>query len=85
MSLWYTHKVLTMCPRIFILEGIFTIFISFFVFWLVPHFPEKTKILNPTDKAHLLHKLKMDKGDQKLSLKSVNWVKVLTDYRIWFP
>ncbi|KAF2278845.1 MFS general substrate transporter [Westerdykella ornata] len=70
---------------IFIIEGLFTIFISFFVFLLVPDFPEKTKILSPKEKAHLLQKLRLDKGDQKLDLKSVNWFKVLSDYKIWFP
>lgn len=67
------------------MEGIFTIFISFFVFIFVPDFPEKTKILSPAEKAHLLQKLHQDKGDQKLTLKSVNWFKVLGDYKIWFP
>ncbi|KAF2469999.1 MFS general substrate transporter [Lindgomyces ingoldianus] len=60
---------------IFILEGIFTIFISFFVFAIVPDFPEKTKFLSAAEKEHLLDKLHRDKGDQKLDLKSVNWVK----------
>jgi MFS family permease len=70
---------------IFILEGIGTIGISFIVFLLVPNFPEKTKILSPADKAHLLEKLRRDRGDQKLDLKSVNWVKTLFDYKILFP
>lgn len=70
---------------IFILEGTFTIAISFLVFLLVPNFPEKTTILSGAEKAHLLEKLKHDKGNQKLDLKSVNWIKVLSDYRIWFP
>lgn len=74
-----------MRTRIFIIEGLFTIFLSFFVFLLVPNFPENTKILSPEEKAHLLHKLRVDKGDQKLDLKSVDWVKVLSDYKIWFP
>ncbi|KAF2269955.1 MFS general substrate transporter [Lojkania enalia] len=70
---------------IFIIEGILTIFISFFVFLFVPDFPEKTKILSPAEKEHLLEKLHSDKGDQKLDIRSVNWVKVLSDYKIWFP
>ncbi|ORY07016.1 major facilitator superfamily domain-containing protein [Clohesyomyces aquaticus] len=70
---------------IFILEGILTIFISFWVFLLVPDFPENVKFLKPEQKAHLLTKLRADKGNQKLDIKSVNWVKVLGDYRIWLP
>lgn len=58
---------------------------SFFVFIFVPDFPENTKLLKPEEKAHLLKKLHEDKGDQKLDLKSVNWVKILSDYKIWFP
>ncbi|KAF2658652.1 MFS general substrate transporter, partial [Lophiostoma macrostomum CBS 122681] len=70
---------------IFIIEGIITIFISFFIFVFVPNFPHETNILNPSEKEHLLLKLRQDRGDQKLSLRSINWVKVLTDYKIWFP
>ncbi|KAF2740281.1 MFS general substrate transporter [Polyplosphaeria fusca] len=70
---------------IFIIEGIFTIVISFFVFAFVPDFPEKTKILSGAEKEHLLMKLRADKGDQKLDIRSVNWFKVLGDYRIWGP
>lgn len=76
---------ITDLSRIFIIEGIFTILISFFVFILVPDFPERTKILAPEEKEDLLWRLREDKGDQKLDLKSVNWFKVLTDYKIWFP
>ncbi|KAF2710158.1 MFS general substrate transporter [Pleomassaria siparia CBS 279.74] len=59
---------------IFILEGIFTIIMSFLVCILVPDFPERTTILSSAEKAHLLAKLRADKGDQKLSIKSVNWL-----------
>lgn len=71
--------------RIFIIEGCLTIFISFFLFFFVPNFPQDSNILSPSEKEHLLLKLRQDKGDQKLSLKGVNWIKVLTDYKIWLP
>ncbi|KAF2748700.1 MFS general substrate transporter [Sporormia fimetaria CBS 119925] len=70
---------------IFIIEGILTILLSLFVFLFVPDFPEKTKILTPDEKAHLLQKLHDDKGAQKLDLKSIDWLKVLGDWKIWFP
>ncbi|KAF2122887.1 major facilitator superfamily domain-containing protein [Lophiotrema nucula] len=70
---------------IFIIEGLLTIFISFFIFIFVPNFPEKTKILSGPEKAHLLEKLRADKGDQKLDIRSVNWFKTIFDYRIWVP
>jgi MFS family permease len=70
---------------IFIIEGLGTIAISFLVMMFVPNFPEKTQILSGAEKEHLLEKLRRDKGDQKLSVKSVNWLPILTDYKIWLP
>lgn len=70
---------------IFILEGIFTIAISFLIFIFVPDFPERSTFLTPMEKTDLLEKLRRDKGDQKLDLKSVDWVKTIGDYKIWFP
>lgn len=70
---------------IFIIEGLFTILISGLVYLFVPDFPEKTKILNAGEREHLLAVLNQDKGDQKLDFRKVNWVKTLTDYKIWFP
>lgn len=70
---------------IFIVEGFITIFVSFFVFLFVPGFPEKSNILSAPEREHLLAVLHQDKGDQKLNLKNVSWIKTLFDYKIWFP
>ena len=70
---------------IFILEGVITIAISLLVFILVPDFPERTKILNATEKEHLLETLRRDKGDSKIDIKGTNWLKVICDYKILFP
>jgi hypothetical protein len=67
------------------LEGIITIVVSFLVFLLVPDFPERTKILSASEKAHLLETLRLDKGDSKIDLKGTNWLKVICDYKILFP
>jgi hypothetical protein len=74
-----------MCRWIFILEGLFTVIISFLVFLLVPDFPEHTKILTLSEKEHLLATLRLDKGDQKIDVKGTNWLKVICDYKILFP
>ena len=73
------------CRWIFIIEGLVTIIISFFVFVFVPDFPERTMILDREEREHLLAVLREDKGNQKLDLKKVNWMKTLLDYKIWFP
>jgi hypothetical protein len=54
-------------------------------FWLVPDFPEHTKILTASEKEHLLETLRLDKGDQKIDVKGTNWLKVIFDYKIIFP
>lgn len=70
---------------IFLLEGLFTISVSSLVFLFIPDFPERTNTLTADEKAHLLDNLRRDKGDQKRDMKSVNWLKTIFDYKIWFP
>ncbi|KAF2126743.1 MFS general substrate transporter [Dothidotthia symphoricarpi CBS 119687] len=70
---------------IFLLEGILTISICPLVYLLIPDFPEKSNFLTAEEKTHLLNCLRHDKGDQKLDIRSVNWIKTVFDYRIWFP
>lgn len=70
---------------IFILEGLATVAISFPAFFFVPDYPEKTKILSGAEKEHLLKKLRHDRGHQKLSFRSVDWLAVFSDWRIWLP
>jgi len=64
---------------IFIIEGLLTLIVSVFVFMFMPNFPEKSSFLSDTERQHLLALLRQDKGDQKLDLRRVNWLKTLTD------
>jgi sugar phosphate permease len=70
---------------IFIIEGIITIAIGFLVVLLVPDFPEKATFITPDERDRLVAKLRADKGPEKLDLKNIPWLKILIDYRIWFP
>jgi len=70
---------------IFIIEGLITIFISFFVMLIVPDWPERTTFITPDERARLLDQLHADKGDEKLDLKRVPWAQILLDYKIWLP
>ncbi|KAF3009856.1 hypothetical protein E8E13_010577 [Curvularia kusanoi] len=70
---------------IFIIEGLLTVIISVLVFMFMPDFPEKSSFLSLTERQHLLAVLQQDKGNQKLDFRRVNWLKTLTDYKIWFP
>jgi len=71
--------------RIFIIEGICTIFASFFVWLIVPDFPENATFLTDDERKCLQERLYADKGDQQLDLKAIPWLKILLDYKIWFP
>jgi MFS family permease len=68
---------------IFILEGIITIAISVLVFLVVPGFPQESLFLTDEERARLLRRLQMDRGDEKNDIEKVKWLKVLTDYKIW--
>lgn len=74
-----------MMSRIFILEGIITIVISFFVVLIVPDFPQKAKFLSDIERAKLVAKLSADRGNEKLDLKSIKWAPIVLDYKIWMP
>lgn len=69
---------------IFILEGAFTVLVSFFFFFLLPDFPEDVKWLSPEERAYVKAKLAIDQGDSrreaKTTLRDVG--RVLKDHRI---
>jgi fucose permease len=48
--------------RIFIIEGLVTVFAGFIAKFWVPDWPETAKFLNPTDRALLLSRLRVDTG-----------------------
>ena len=68
--------------RIFVVEGLLTIFFSIFVFIFVPNFPATDKWLKEEDKSRLLARLDADKGEEKPA-SEVSWMKMLFDYKIW--
>jgi hypothetical protein len=69
--------------RIFIIEGLITIFFSIFVFIFVPHFPSKDKWIKEEDREMLLARLEADKGKEKEDVSNGAWKKVVFDYRVW--
>jgi len=60
---------------IFILEGLLTIIVSFFLFFLLPNFPEESKWLTEDERAYVKARLQIDQGksarDRKMSLGDV--------------
>lgn len=69
--------------RIFIIEGLVTIFFSIFVFIFVPNFPGKDKWIKEEDREMLLARLEVDKGKEREDVSKGAWKKVVFDYRVW--
>jgi len=69
---------------IFILEGTLTCVVSFFFFFLLPDFPEKSDWLTPEEKTYIAARLEADQGksavDRKLTARDV--VNVFKDFKV---
>lgn len=63
---------------IFILEGVLTCVVSFFLFFLLPDFPEEAKWLTPEERAFVRARLREDQGrsarDRPITLSDVGRV-----------
>jgi len=68
---------------IFIIEGCITIAFSIAAYFIIPDFPETAKFITEEERTRLLTRLYVDRGDEKESIKDVNWIRVATDYKIW--
>ncbi|KAI8657854.1 hypothetical protein NCS57_01164800 [Fusarium keratoplasticum] len=52
---------------IFILEGIATVFIAVFSYWIIPDWPESAKFLNDDERALLVERLAQDRKDTHMN------------------
>jgi hypothetical protein len=53
------------CYRIFILEGLVTVFISFFVWYLLPDRPGTAKFLTAEEREFVIGRLQLETGSGK--------------------
>jgi predicted MFS family arabinose efflux permease len=72
-------------PRwIFILEGLLTVIVSFFFFFLLPNFPEEVKWLSEDERAYVKARLQIDQGksarERPITFKDV--VRIFKDPKI---
>ncbi|KAH8654575.1 major facilitator superfamily domain-containing protein [Tricladium varicosporioides] len=68
---------------IFILEGLFNICVALTTFFILPRFPAESTFLTPDEKAHLLERLAIERGDEAESLSGQPWLKYLLDWQTW--
>lgn len=69
---------------IFILEGVLTVVVSLFFFFLIPSFPEDAKWLTEEERDYVRARLRADQGrsaaDRQITLRDVG--RVLKDYKV---
>lgn len=81
--------LLTLICRIFILEGIFTVFLSFFIWSLLPDSPSTAPFLTTEEREFIVLRLEQDTGsgrgrvtnNDKVSKRQV--IAGLTDWKVW--
>lgn len=70
--------------RIFIIEGLLTIIAASVAFWVIAPWPEDAKFLTTDEKALLLKRLALDRGNAKVEILNVRAFKnALADWKIW--
>jgi MFS family permease len=69
---------------IFILEGILTMLVSFFFFFLLPNFPEEVQWLTEEERAFVKARLQLDQGKsaRERPIKAADVVQVFKDPKI---
>jgi MFS family permease len=70
---------------IFILEGLLTVVVSFFFYFLLPNFPEEVKWLREDERAFVKARLQLDQGASAAErpIKGRDVVNVFKDFKIW--
>ena len=68
---------------IFILEGLFNVAVALFTFSVLPRFPAESTFLSPEEKARLLERLAIERGDEVESFKGQPWLSYVFDWQTW--
>ncbi|KXT08296.1 hypothetical protein AC579_6684 [Pseudocercospora musae] len=68
---------------IFLVEGLLTCVVALPTFWLMPAFPEETKMFEGEEKAVLLERLRRDGGSEPTESMWTHIMAALLDWKIW--
>jgi hypothetical protein len=69
--------------RIFILEGLFSICYAVLSFFVIPAFPKDATFLTTEERVFLLQRLEEERGNEKVSMRDINWVGILWNWKVW--
>lgn len=64
-------------------EGLLTCVVALPTFWLMPAFPEETKMFDGEEKAVLLERLRQDGGNEPTETMWSHIMEALVDWKIW--
>ncbi|KIN07127.1 hypothetical protein OIDMADRAFT_99409 [Oidiodendron maius Zn] len=68
---------------IFILEGLFSICYAVLAFFVIPAFPKDATFLTKEERELLLQRLEEERGNEKVSMRDINWVGILWNWKVW--
>lgn len=68
---------------IFILEGLISVVFSVPLYFVVPGFPQEAAFLTEEERSYLLQRLALERGEEKVTIHTIQWVKVLFNWKIW--
>ncbi|KAK9417083.1 putative Major facilitator superfamily (MFS) profile domain-containing protein [Seiridium unicorne] len=68
---------------IFILEGIVTGCFGFVLAIFTPDWPEKARFLKDHERDNLLARLEAERGQEKMDMQNVDWVKCVLNWKTW--
>lgn len=82
--IFFPSSKLMVIYRIFIIEGLITIVVASLAFWVITPWPEDAKFLSTDEKALLLKRLALDRGNAKVEILTAGVLKdALVDWKIW--
>jgi sugar phosphate permease len=68
---------------IFILEGLISVVFSVPLYFVIPGFPSEAAFLTVEEREYLLQRLAAERGQEKVTIHTIQWVKVLLNWKIW--
>lgn len=68
---------------IFILEGIVTGCFGIILALFTPSWPENAKFLTDSEREHLLTRLEVERGHEKVDMQNVDWFKCMLEWKTW--
>jgi MFS family permease len=67
----------------FVIEGLLTLVFAVTAMVVIPNFPHEANFLTDDERARLINKLVIDRGNEKQDVEHIEWFRVIFDYKKW--